>query len=290
MNKLLEVGPSMAVAVYAAANIIPPLYDALIQLPFPEGCHQAAEHFYTITGYNILHEHIINKWMFSTFVGYWMISIFATAMDLLPSLFLKLKTQGNRSYFTVTEWLEAVSLSMFNLLGSSWLFIIPVTMIWKPTMVESDEWVWQTEVPKALFHVVCIDIWFYATHWVLHQPMFYAPIHKLHHRFKAPTAVACMYAHPIEFVVGNLTGVVLGPILTGCHPFTAYFWLCFSLMSTGGSHSGYFFLGAEEHDDHHLHFNYNFGVSGLMDTLCGTHFVGSKKWKSLQEAKAAKAH
>ena len=48
-----------------------------------------------------------------------------------------------------------------------------------------------------------------------------------------------MYANPIEFALGNLAGVALGPVLTNCHPYTAYFWFAFSLITTGGSHSGY---------------------------------------------------
>ena len=76
-------------------------------------------------------------------------------------------------------------------------------------------------------------------------------IHKFHHRFTAPAAVASMYANPIEFGVGNLGGVILGPFLTRAHPYTFYFWTAYSLFSTGGSHSGYFFFAAQGHDWHH---------------------------------------
>ena len=112
-------------------------------------------------------------------------------------------------------------------------------------------------------------------------------IHKFHHRFKAPTAVASMYANPIEFAIGNLLGVVFGPYLTGAHPYTAYFWLVNALWSTGGSHSGYLFFDCETHDWHHEHFDYQFGVMGMWDAICGTGFEGSKKWERVM-AKQAK--
>jgi hypothetical protein len=87
---------------------------------------------------------------------------------------------------------------------------------------------------------VVIEVWFYSTHRLLHWPPLFKAVHKLHHRFHAPTAVASMFAHPFEYVVGNSLGVVLGPALTNCHPFMGAWWLCFCLVSTGGSHCGYF--------------------------------------------------
>lgn len=41
---------------------------------------------------------------------------------------------------------------------------------------------------------------------------------QFHHRFTAPTAVACMYSTPPEYLLGNLAAVALGPTLMNCHP------------------------------------------------------------------------
>uniref|UniRef100_A0A6C0IZJ8 Fatty acid hydroxylase domain-containing protein n=1 Tax=viral metagenome TaxID=1070528 RepID=A0A6C0IZJ8_9ZZZZ len=49
-------------------------------------------------------------------------------------------------------------------------------------------------------------------------------------------------------------------------------WVCFALLSTGGSHSGYYILGGEEHDIHHKYFKYNYGSIGLMDKIFGTNY------------------
>jgi hypothetical protein len=44
-------------------------------------------------------------------------------------------------------------------------------------------------------------------------------------------------------------------------------------------------FSAHDHDAHHEHFNYNFGVGGLMDTIFGTHFEGSELQKKLARKK-----
>ena len=207
-------------------------------------------------------DHEFNLMMLSAIAGYLVMSFLCTCLDLLP--LLSLKTQGNKSYFTVREWLDAVSLSLFNMFVSSWFVTLPVFYLHRagplrdgtPMMRLDDEFVLKREIINFLTHAFIIDVWFYSTHKVLHWPVFYKSIHKLHHRFKAPTAVASMYANPLEFTIGNVLGVILGPALTNCHPATACFWYGFSLISTGGSHSGYFFFSATNHVCIFFLFNY----------------------------------
>ena len=52
-------------------------------------------------------------------------------------------------------------------------------------------------------------------------------------------------AHALAVLTPQTLGVVLGPALTNCHPYSAMFWMCFGLVSTSGAHSGYFVFGAE---------------------------------------------
>jgi sterol desaturase/sphingolipid hydroxylase (fatty acid hydroxylase superfamily) len=51
-----------------------------------------------------------------------------------------------------------------------------------------------------LVHELC----FYYSHRLLHHPSIYPRVHKKHHEFTAPIALAAAYAHPIEHIVSNV--------------------------------------------------------------------------------------
>ena len=216
--------------------------------------------FQRLTGYDVYSNHVFNKWMLSGICGYVSMGLLCGVLDLIlpPSQ----KTQASRSYFSSREWTHAVALSLFNLLVSSWVVMLPVHHFMKSYPVpESNPIHIPTELMKFFLCFIIVETWFYITHYALHMPVFYSRIHKIHHRFKAPVAVASMYAHPVEFILGNLLGVVFGPLLTQCHPITSYIWICNALIATGGSHSGYKMFFAEFHDQHHEYFDCNYGVS-----------------------------
>jgi len=239
--------------------------------------------------YDPAHDHVASLMAMSAAGGYLFMAVgVCSVLDQFPSLTAPYKVQGHKAFFTANQWLQAVAVSAVNMLGFSWFATIPAWQIqksgvlrgWTPLATMQDPLHLPAELANLLVHVLVIEVWFFATHWALHQRPLYRLIHKFHHRFKAPTAVACMYANPIEFCVGNVGGVVLGPALTNCHPVAAGFWMAFSLVSVSMSHSGYKCLGADKHDQHHEHFDYNFGVVGTMDVLCGTQYKGSDREKA----------
>jgi len=119
------------------------------------------------------------------------------------------------------------------------------------------------------------EVLFYYSHRMLHLPMFYSSVHKVHHEFTASIGTAAIYAHWFEFIIGNLIPAMLGPMVCGSHIVQYWHWNWIVLSSTIISHSGYQFAflpfkGAELHDLHHETFKHNYGAIGLLDWLHGT--------------------
>ena len=124
-----------------------------------------------------------------------------TILDLIVIALGKqhLKQQGHRSFFSVGEWLQAFSMSTFNMLFMNWPVSIVVFNLWRllygSSLISEDApWLWYVELPKLGICGLVVEFWFYWTHLALHIPYPYRKIHKFHHVFKAPIAVASVYA------------------------------------------------------------------------------------------------
>ena len=74
----------------------------------------------------------------------------------------------------------------------------------------------------VIFCMVCEDFTFHMAHRALHWKKIYPYIHKIHHRHVTTTGIAAEYAHPIEFVFGNLIPSLVGALILGpnIHLFT----------------------------------------------------------------------
>ncbi|CAL8233965.1 unnamed protein product [Boreogadus saida] len=117
------------------------------------------------------------------------------------------------------------------------------------------------------------ELMFYYSHRLFHHPTLYKHFHKQHHEWTAPIGLVSIYAHPLEHVLSNMLPAVSGPVLLGSHLSTTSLWYCLAFISTSISHCGYhlpFLPSPEFHDYHHLKFNQNFGVLGVLDRLHGT--------------------
>ncbi|KAJ5155323.1 hypothetical protein N7492_008126 [Penicillium capsulatum] len=119
---------------------------------------------------------------------------------------------------------------------------------------------------------------FYYSHRLLHAPYFYVRIHKKHHKFTAPIALAAQFAHPIEQIFANALPISLPPQLLGSHVLTFWVFLGYELFMTATVHSGYDFFNnkAKMHDLHHEKFNLNYGSIGLLDWIHGTNKLGKR--------------
>lgn len=54
---------------------------------------------------------------------------------------------------------------------------------------------WKLVLVHLLVAPLLTDITFYHSHYMLHLPWFYKRVHKVHHEFKAPYGLCCIYAH-----------------------------------------------------------------------------------------------
>lgn len=136
----------------------------------------------------------------------------------------------------------------------------------------------EAELPSALellsqivFCMVCEDFAFYWSHRFLHSEKLYAKIHKMHHEHKQTCCISSEYAHPIEYVFGNILTTNLGAMLLGkrMHFITYIVSLVMMVHETHDGHCGYEFswsphrllplsIGAEFHIFHHLKFKGNY--------------------------------
>jgi len=248
------------------------------------------------------HDGVLARCFLAANCAFWGMSGLCYALDSvdkdssLGRFLVRHKVQGLKAYLSASDYHTAFSLSSVNMLFWAYLSAIGGNMVWRqdgcygwytPVPVDAP-FEWKRELACLLGCAVVIDFWFYWTHRIMHwkEPInLYALVHKIHHRYKTPAAVCATYAHPFEFVVGNLMGVALGPVLTNSHPYTAYGWFVLTLVSTCGSHSGYGFLGAEKHDEHHEFFDWNFGVGPVCDQLFGTSLP--KGYADASRAKSA---
>jgi sterol desaturase/sphingolipid hydroxylase (fatty acid hydroxylase superfamily) len=141
----------------------------------------------------------------------------------------------------------------------------------------------------------CTDILFYGTHRLLHDERWYAYVHKQHHLFIHTVPVAATFAHPLEFVFGNVVAVVAGPVLFRTHFSVWLMWMTVALLGTCIAHSGWRLLDVllpfapaaarrdvAWHWHHHAKNVGTFGHSQLFDTLFGTR-TAYARWCAEQE-------
>ena len=75
----------------------------------------------------------------------------------------------------------------------------------------------QTLMWQLIISILIDDTWFYWGHRLLHTPWLYRHIHKQHHRFRFTHPLASEFAHPVEDLLVNSIGTLLGPLVLGAH-------------------------------------------------------------------------
>lgn len=124
-----------------------------------------------------------------------------------------------------------------------------------------------------LFFILCFEIAFYFTHRILHIRRLYKHIHYVHHQMRHTLALGGVYAHPIEFIIGNFLPPAVGPLLLGnFHYITLCSWSILVACYVSISHSGYGGI----HIEHHWSYQNIFGITGVIDVLLGTDRVNKE--------------
>jgi methylsterol monooxygenase/4-alpha-methyl-delta7-sterol-4alpha-methyl oxidase len=87
------------------------------------------------------------------------------------------------------------------------------------------------------------DAAFYWCHRTLHSKYLYARVHKIHHLHRNIVATASENAHPVEFLIGNVIPVILGPLILGniVHEWSFLIWIFVRIGESHDTHSGYNF-------------------------------------------------
>jgi sterol desaturase/sphingolipid hydroxylase (fatty acid hydroxylase superfamily) len=174
------------------------------------------------------------------------------------------------------------------LLAPAFIGVIYLISVYSEFGIDTNYVNYTFTLKQTLFHlsafVLMTEIFFYYSHRLLHHPLFYIPIHKLHHEFHSPIALAATYAHPVEFLFGNLFAVSVGPVLLRTPIYLYWLWIVISTIGTLYHHCGYltpfhipFDHEPEFHDFHHESFMCMFSLFSN-DSL---RELNDKKYKSL---------
>ena len=151
---------------------------------------------------------------------------------------------------------------------------------------------YSTRAWMLVAHLLVNELLFFYSHWALHKGTLYKRIHKIHHEFTAPYALAALYAHPIEFVVADLVPFTAGFLIFRPHIFFVFMWIVGACLGTQTHHSGYrmpwiaaFDENPDFHDFHHMRFTCCYGNIGWLDALHGTNKTYLDFKRSLRTAR-----
>lgn len=190
------------------------------------------------------------------------------------------------------QFWKLLSRSMLLILANNVLMSYPLSIITFDSASENGKAMSQSmaDFPStftlAWQVAICLiieDILFYTGHRLLHWPVMYRAFHKVHHEYHDTIGVASEYAHPFEYLLGNIIPFTIGPAVLQVHMFTFFIWAVVRLGKTAEAHSGYefpfspfkllpFANPAAAHDFHHsTGFTSCYGsFLTIWDTLLGT--------------------
>ena len=145
-----------------------------------------------------------------------------------------------------------------------------------------------TFICQIVFCMMVEDASFHCSHRFLHWKAIYPYIHKLHHEHKITVCITTNYAHPLEFIFGNILPVALGVIILGprVHIVTVWTWFALRTFESTEGHSGYDFPWSifrmlpfgSDYGYHVFHHSNNIGNFSSFFTLWDSVFGSNKAY------------
>ena len=131
-----------------------------------------------------------------------------------------------------------------------------------------------SEINPVLFFPIWLlvaDLTFYSIHRIMHRPYFYKKYHYIHHQFRYTYGMGAIYAHPYEFLLGNIFPTFSPLLIFTPTNGVVYFIIIFATSFTViVSHGGYKMFD-DSHLKHHLLFRKNYGLF-ISDKIMGTSY------------------
>ena len=216
---------------------------------------------------NELQIFVIKPLMYSA-ITYWGLSAFWLLLDIFLAPYGRI--QGGE----VIDWklYKKTALHVLKLHLITPFVLYSIIPIWKWRGIDTS---FEFFITFKTFIKLCLcpllgSIFFYIGHRISHYTKLYKTIHKKHHEWIVPCAVAASYSTVIEYLFFNLPVFLLPPMILNINWHGAQLWFIISTISVVNDHCGYTFLKSTiHHTNHHKYQNYNYGsrtIDDLMET------------------------
>lgn len=212
-------------------------------------------------------------------VFFWTIASIFLVIDFTGGLKQYKVVDTKNEHATKKEIIKAISTTVFNQLvfgvGQTTLWYYFIANVQSPH--ENDDLyavpTFGVLIRDLLVTHLVVEFTFYPIHRLMHWKPIYNRVHKVHHEWKAPIAVASIYNHPLELLTGSFFPFVAGPLLMRSHVCTVWILNLMTYTTVVTEHSGYqlpFLKSAQFHHYHHTHIDQCFGAFGVLDYIFGT--------------------